>query len=100
MMTGDAAAEDEGEFVGFTDGAIGIQESLLEGIDGSTTTENEIVTVLHLSKKERVLNTGMLPLIGGEEGQKAGQPFLGAGNHIVGAERIGQSLQCLRMGTL
>jgi hypothetical protein len=50
MMTGDAAAEDQGEFVGLTDGAIGIDESLFEGIDGGTTTKDEIVAELHLRK--------------------------------------------------
>jgi hypothetical protein len=38
MMTGDPAAEDEGQFVGLTNGAIGIEEALFEGIDGSATT--------------------------------------------------------------
>jgi hypothetical protein len=31
-----------------TDGAIGIDESLLEGINGGTTTKDEIVGELHL----------------------------------------------------
>src|SRR6266705_325542 len=33
-MAGDAAAEDQGEFVGLTNGAIGVQEPLLESIGG------------------------------------------------------------------
>ena len=43
MTTGDAAAEDQSEFVGLTDGAIGIEEPLFEGIDSGATTEDEIV---------------------------------------------------------
>src|SRR5215469_9640783 len=84
MMTGDAAAEDQGEFVGLTDSAIGIDESLLEGINGGTTTKDEIVGELHLGKKQPVLNTGLLSLLGSEKGCEAGQPFVGAGEQIFG----------------
>lgn len=38
-------------FVGLTDGAIGIQKSLFEGIDGGATTEDEVVTKLGLGQK-------------------------------------------------
>ena len=70
MMTGDAAAEDQGEFVGLTDGAIGIDESLLEGINGGTTTKDEIVGELHLGKKQPVLNTGCFLSSGVKKGVK------------------------------
>ena len=100
MMTGDAAAEDQGEFVGLTDGAIGIDESLFEGIDGGTTTKDEIVAELHLRKKQPVLNTGKLSLLGSEKGREAGQPFVGAGDQIFGGEGIGEFLQGLRIGAL
>lgn len=76
MTTGDAAAEDQGEFVRLTDGAIGVEEPLLEGIDSGTTTEDEIVAGLHLSKKQPVLNAGLLSLLGSEKGREAGQPLL------------------------
>ncbi|PYT96227.1 MAG: hypothetical protein DMG38_24755 [Acidobacteria bacterium] len=56
MMAGDAAAKDQGEFVGLADSAIGVEESLLEGIDGGATTEDEIIAVLYLRKKQPVLN--------------------------------------------
>src|SRR5215468_1405290 len=100
MMTGDAAAEDQGEFVGLTDAAIGIDESLLEGINGGTTTKDEIVGELHLGKKQPVLNTGLLSLLGSEKGCEAGQPFVGAGDQILGGEGIGEFLQSLRVRTL
>ena len=97
MMTGDAAAEDQGEFVGLTDGAIGIDESLFEGIDGGTTTEEQIVAVLHLRKKQSVLNAGVLSLLGSEKGGEASQPFLSTADHLVGGEGIGEFLQRLRV---
>src|SRR5216110_236853 len=98
-MASDAAAEDQGEFVGLTDGAIGVEEPLLEGIDGSTTTKDEIVAELHLRKKQPVLNAGVLSLLGSEKGREAGQPFLGTGEQIVGGERIGEFLQGLSLGS-
>jgi hypothetical protein len=39
MTAGDAAAEDQREFVGLTDGAIGVEQPLLAGIHGGATTE-------------------------------------------------------------
>jgi len=72
MTAGDAATEDEGEFVGLTDGAIGVEEPLLEGIDGGATTKDEIIAVLYLRKKQPVLNPGVLSLFGSEKGREAG----------------------------
>ena len=46
MMPRDATAEYQRELVGLTDGAIGVEEPLLEGIDGGATTEDQIVGVL------------------------------------------------------
>jgi len=42
-----------------TNGAIGVQEALLQGLEGGATTEEEIVTVLGLGKKQTVLNSGV-----------------------------------------
>src|SRR5947208_10061738 len=99
-MASDAAAEDQGEFVGLTDGAIGVEEAFLEGIDGSATTKDEIVAELHLRKKQPVLNAGVLSLLGSEKGRETGQPLLATGEQIVGGEGIGEFLQGLRIGTL
>src|SRR5580693_8734591 len=99
MTAGDAAAEDQSEFVRLTDGAIGVEEPLLEGIDGGATMEDEIVADLHLGKKQAVLNAGLLSLLGSEKGREAGQPLLATSDQIVGGEGIGKFLQGLRIGT-
>src|SRR5437016_8461174 len=99
-MASDAAAEDQGEFVGLTDGGIGVAGQLVEVIDGGTTTKYQIVAVLPLRKKQPVLNAGVLSLLGSEKGSEAGQPLLGTGDQIVGGEGIGEFLQGLRIGTL
>ena len=83
-----------------TDGAVGVEEPLLEGIHGGATTKDEIVAELHLGKKQPVLNAGVLSLLGREKGREAGQPFLRTGDQIVGGEGIGEFLQGLRIGTL
>ena len=64
MMTGDAAAEDQGEFVGLTNGAIGVEEPLLESIDGGATTEDQIVAKFYLREKQSVLNPSVRSLLG------------------------------------
>src|SRR5215469_5751165 len=100
VTAGDAAAEDQREFVGLSDGAIGIEEPLLEGIDGGTTTEDQIVAVLYLRKKQPVLNAGVFSLFGSEKGREADQPLLRTGDHLVGGEGIGEFLKGFRIGTL
>src|SRR5215469_54602 len=100
MVPRDAATEDEGKFVGLTDGAISIEEPLLESIDGGATTKDEIVAVLYLGKKYPVLNAGVLSLLDREKGRKAGQPLLGTGDQIVGLEGIGEFLKGFSIGTL
>src|SRR6516162_31900 len=100
MTASDAPAKDEGELIGLTDSAICVDKSLLEGIDGSATTKDEIVTELHLRKKQPMLNSSVLSLFGSEKGRKASQPFLGTDDQIIAGERIGEFLQGLRVRTL
>src|SRR5690349_20463629 len=99
-MASDAAAEDQGEFVGLTNGAIGVEEPLLESIDGGTTTEDQIVAKFNLCEKQSVLNPSVLSLLGGEKGGEAGQPFLCTGDQIVGREGIRKFLQSFRSRAL
>ena len=66
-MASDAPAKDQGEFVGLTDSAIGVEQPLL--------------------------NAGVLSLLGSEKGRETGQPFLSTVDQIVGDETIGESLQ-------
>ncbi len=100
MMPRDAAAEDQCEFVGLTDSAVGVKEPLLKGIDGSATTEDQIVGVLYLGKEQAMLNAGMAALFGSEKRREAGQPLLRTGDHLVGGEGIGEFLKSFRIGTL
>src|SRR5260370_13237246 len=99
-MGSEAPAKDQGEFVGLADSAIGVEQPLLERIDGGATTEDEVVAKLHLGKKQPVLNAGMLSLLGSEKGRETGQPFLGTVDQIVGGEGIGEFLKGFRIGTL
>ena len=100
MMASDATAEDQGEFVGLTDGAIGVEEPLLQGIERGASTKNQIVAELRLRKKQSVLNAGVLSFLRSEKGREAGQPVLGTGDQIIGGEGISKSLQGLGIGTL
>jgi hypothetical protein len=100
MMASDAPTKDQGEFVGLTDGAIGVEQPLLEGIDGGATTEDEVVAKLYLGKKQPVLNAGLLSLLGSEKGRETSQPFLSTVAQIVGGEGIGEFLKGFRIGKL
>ena len=86
MMTGDTGAEDQGEFVGSTDGAVGVEEPLLKDIDGSATTKDEVVAELHLREEEPVLAARVFSLSRGEEGCEMRQPFLATGHQIARGE--------------
>src|SRR5256884_4384287 len=68
--------------------SIGVEEPLLKSIDGSATTEDQIVTEFYLCEKQSVLNPGVLSLLGGEKGSEAGQPFLCTGDQIVGRASV------------
>src|SRR5256886_17637639 len=100
VTASDAAGEDQGEFVGLTNAAIGVEEPLLKRIDGSATTEDQIVTEFYLCEKQSALNPGVLSLLGGEKGSEAGQPFLCTGDQIVGREGIRYFLQGFWIGGL
>jgi len=78
---------------------IGVEESLLEGLDGGTRTEDQIVAKFYLGEKQPVLNAGVLSLLSGEKRREASQPFLSTVDQIVGGEGIGEFLQGLRIGT-
>src|SRR6516162_6701455 len=99
-MASDAPAKDQGAFVGLPDSAIGVEQPLLQGIDGGATPEDEVVAKLHLGKKQPVLNAGLLALLGSEKGRETGQPFLSTVDQIVGGEGTGEFLKGLRIGTL
>ena len=77
-MLGDLAAKDDGDLVGLTDGAVGVQESLPQSIEGSSVLENEIIAILDLSKEEAMLTAGLFALLLGKEGSEAVPPLAGA----------------------
>jgi hypothetical protein len=79
----------------FSDGAVGIQESLAQGIEGSSAREDEVVAVLDLREEEAMLTTSLFPLFFPEEGSEAVQPLAAAGEQIVGGQRISEFLQPL-----
>jgi len=90
---GDFPPEDDGDLVGLPDGAIGIEKSLAQLIEGGAATEDEVVAILDLGKEEAMLTTGLFALALAEEGGKSIQPLAAAEQQIPGAEGIGQLLQ-------
>jgi len=90
---GDFPPEDDGDLVGLPDGAIGIEKSLAQLIEGGAATEDEVVAILDLGKEEAMLTTGLFALALAEEGGKSIQPLAAAEQQIPRAEGIGQLLQ-------
>jgi len=74
----DLATEDDGDLVGLSDGAIGIQQSLAQSIEGSAAMEDEVVAILELGEEEAMLTTRVFALALGEEGGESIQPFAAA----------------------
>src|SRR5947199_9271656 len=97
VTASDAAAEDQGEFVGLTNAPLGVEEPLFKSLDGSATTEDQIVTEFYLCEKQSVLNPGVLSLLSGEKGSESGQRFLCTGDHIVGREGFRCFVQDVRI---
>ena len=49
------AAEDESDLIGLTEGAVGVQKSLAQGIAGNAAMENQVVAKLYLGKEQTML---------------------------------------------
>ena len=93
VTLGDLTAEDKGDLIGLTDGAVGIQQALAQGIEGGTAVEDEGVTILDLGKEETMLTSGLFALTLGEEGGESIEPIASTLQQIAGSERISQFLQ-------
>src|ERR1700733_12051877 len=78
IVLGDLAAKDDGDLIGLTDGAVGVQESIPQSIEGSSAMENEIIAILDLGKEEAMLTAGLFALLFGKEGSETLQPLAGA----------------------
>src|SRR6266851_4185406 len=94
-MLGELSAKDHGDLVGLTDGAVGVQESLPQGIEGSSAMENEIIAILDLSKEEAMLTASLSAFLFRKEGSEAVQPLAAADEQIVCGQRIGEFLKSL-----
>ena len=69
---GDPTTEDGGDFFGLADGAVGIQESLVQVIQCGTPVKDEVVAILHLGEKEPVLTTASFAFAVFKEGSQTG----------------------------
>src|ERR1700761_2672055 len=97
IVLGDLAAKDRGNFIGLTNGAIGIQEPGSKLIERCPATKDQIVTIFHLGKEKPVLATGSFTFALFEKWSQTGEPFLSATQKIVCSQRIGQLLKLLRL---
>ena len=75
ILLGHLASKDGGDLVGLADGAVGIQQTFAESIQSGATMEDEVVAVLHLSKKQAMLAAGLSALLVGEERREGANHF-------------------------
>jgi hypothetical protein len=66
----DLTTEDGGDLVGLADGAIGIQESLVQLTQCGAPVKDQVVAILHLGEKEPVLTTASFAFAVFEEGSQ------------------------------
>ena len=69
---GDLAAEDGGDLAGLADGAVGIQESLVQLIQCGAPVKDQVVAILHLGEKEPVLTAASFTFAFFEKRSQAG----------------------------
>jgi hypothetical protein len=72
VVLGHLTAEDGGDLAGLADGAVGIQESLVQLIQCGAPVKDEVVAILHLGEKEPVLTAATFAFAFFEEGSQAG----------------------------
>src|ERR1700758_4558776 len=72
VVLGDLAAEDGGDLAGLADGAVGIQESLVQMIQCGAPVKDQVVAILHLGEKEPVLTAASFAFALFEEGSQTG----------------------------
>ena len=79
MVLANPAAEDDCNLVGLSDCSICVEQPFTEIVQCRAATEDEVVAKLDLREEQPVLTAGLLPLFCSEEGGKATQPLLAAG---------------------
>ena len=72
VVLGELATEDGGDLAGLADGAVGIQESLVQLIQCGAPVKDEVVAILHLGEKEPVLTTAIFAFAFFEERGQTG----------------------------
>ena len=68
----DLAAENGGDLAGLADGAVGIQQSLVEAIECGAPMKDQVVTIFDLGEKEPVLTAASFAFAFFEERSQAG----------------------------
>lgn len=92
---GDLATEDNGDLVGLTDGAVGIEEPFSEFVEGGPPIKDQVVAVFDLREEQAVVATGVVAFSRCEKRGETDQPFVAAAGKVFGGEGVGQLLQTL-----
>ena len=72
VVLGDLATENGGDLAGLADGAVGVQQSLVQLIQCGAPVKDQLVTIFDLGEKEPVLTAASFAFAFLEEGSQAG----------------------------
>ena len=75
VMLLNLTAENDGDFVGLSYGAVGVQEPLTEGVDRSTARKDQIVAILDLRKEQPMFDTRLLSFTVCKKWSQLREPF-------------------------
>src|SRR5437660_2512720 len=89
-----AAAEDDGQLVGMTQAAVGVEQAVAEVVEGLAILEDEVVAVFHLAHVQ-LLAVTLLTLLGAKEWQQPRHPGMHRLDDVFGSEGIAELLQTL-----
>ena len=98
IVLGDLAAEDDGDLVRLSDGAIGVKQAFAEHVQCGAAMEDEVVAIFDLGEEQAVLAAGLISLFPDKEGGQASQPFLAASHQVLSSARVGEFLKTLGCG--
>ena len=78
MVLLDLTAKDDADFIGLSNGAVGIDQPLTELIDGGAAREDQIVAIFDLGKEQPVFDSRLLSFTLGKEWGQLREPFAAA----------------------
>jgi len=92
VLAGNALTEDHRYLVGTAEFAIGVQESVMQSVQNSSLSKDQVVAEFHLFEIKAMFAAQIMTFVGAEKGDQAVDPLSAARRQVLGRERIGNFL--------